>query len=299
MSTLSGPPQQLQILAPAKINLSLKIHGRRQDRFHEIETLMVPLALSDELEIHLQAASENGPASITLSCDDETLPTDSTNLAYRAAALFLESAGGAFQVDLKLKKNIPHGAGLAGGSSDAAAVLLGLNRMVPLAGGPLPIEDLAKLGAKIGSDIPFFLYQSAAVCRGRGEIVEPCVFPESLSLVLFKPPFGIPTPWVYSKWEESRDVPGAHYKPQEFSWGQLVNDLERPVFQKYFFLAALKNWLLEQPHVTGALMSGSGSTVFAVLDHAEAGVPLITSTRENFGNDLWCVQTQTIATHKV
>ena len=114
------------------------------------------------------------------------------------------------------------------------------------------------LAADLGSDVPFFIYQSAAIIRGRGERGEPIAFPHELPLLLLKPPLGVPTPWAYQHWRDSREVPGVSYAAQNFTWGSLVNDLERPVFEKYLFLAELKTWLLEQvPEVAGALMSGS------------------------------------------
>ena len=117
----------------------------------------------------------------------------------------------------------------------------------------------------IGSDVPFFIFQSAAVCKGRGELVSPTRLREQLSVLLLKPEFGVPTQWAYSRWRDSREIPGVSYGAQQFTQQSFVNDLERPVFEKFVFLAQLKMWLLKQPEVGAALMSGSGSTVFAVI----------------------------------
>ena len=248
-------------LAPAKINLSLRVLGRRADGFHDIETLMVPLSLADEITI--TPRPEEPPGSIELVCSDPTIPTGEGNLAYRAAALFKARAGNRTPaVRIHLIKHIPHGAGLGGGSSDAATVLLALN---DLCGSFFSVAELAAQAAELGSDIPFFIYQSAAKCRGRGERVEPLDFPASLSLLLLKPVYSIPTPWAYKRWQDSREIPGVRYSPQSFEWGELVNDLERPVFEKYLALAELKTWLIAQSDVSGALLSGSGSTMIAVL----------------------------------
>jgi 4-diphosphocytidyl-2-C-methyl-D-erythritol kinase len=133
------------------------------------------------------------------------------------------------------------------------------------------------------------------VIRGRGERVEPMATVPALPLLLIKPPFGVPTPWAYQHWASSREIPGIRYAAQEFAWGELVNDLERPVFEKYLFLASLKQWLLEQPEVAGALMSGSGSTVFAVLHERQLGFPLGERVAAEFGRDLWCYLCETIA----
>lgn len=262
-------------LAPAKINLSLRVLGRRDDGFHEIESLIVPITLADEITITAAPG-----AGLSLACSDPSLPTGPENLVYRAAEIYCAHTRMAADFQIDLVKRIPHGAGLGGGSSDAAAVLLALNA------GRFPAETLAGLAAQLGSDVPFFVYEQAAICRGRGERVERTAFPERLPLLLLKPPFPVPTPWAYRHWRDSAEMPGVRYAAQEFPWGELVNDLERPVFAKYLPLAALKSWLLEQPAVAGALMSGSGSTVFAVLKDPAEGEALALEAKAFFG-ELW------------
>ena len=271
----------MNLSAPAKINLSLSILGKRPDGFHEIESLMVPLTLADS--ILLEASEEPG---IAFTCSDTTLPRDGSNLVVRAARRFFESTGLAPAVRIHLTKAIPHGAGLGGGSSDAATTFTGLNELF---GSPLAPEALHALAAEIGSDVPFFLAGSAAMCRGRGEIVEPIPFPHQLPLLLIKPAFGVPTPWAYSRWRDALEIPGVSYAPQTFPWGRLVNDLERPVYEKHLFLPVLKRWLLQQPEAAGALMSGSGSTCFAVLREAADGPALEARAREAFGEVWTCL----------
>src|SRR5258708_384873 len=252
----------MQILAPAKINLSLRILDRRPDGFHEIETLISPISLYDKIDIEKQNRW------IDFSCDDPTLSTGDDNLVVRAAKLFFEETKIKSGVAIKLEKKIPHGAGLGGGSSDAAATLRGLNQLFET---KLSREGLAKIGATIGSDVPFFLSESAAVCKGRGEIVEPAKLKTKLSILLLKPEFGVSSGWAYSRWQASQEIPGVSYVAQKIDGQNFVNDLERPVFEKFVFLAQLKSWLMKQPEVGVALMSGSGSTVFAVLrEHADA-----------------------------
>ncbi len=124
--------------------------------------------------------------------------------------------------------------------------------------------------------------------------MEPVDFPHALPLLLIKPPFGVPTPWAYKKWRDSQEIPGVSYEAQRFPWGELVNDLERPVFEKYLFLADLKTWLREQAEVTGALMSGSGSTVFAVLRGKEDVGTLGEKIAAEFGPNLWCCACETV-----
>ena len=268
----------MNLSAPAKINLSLSVHGKRPDGFHEIESLMVPITLADTLTLEANTESR-----IAFTCSDPTLPCDDSNLVVRAARRLFETTGLTAGVRMHLEKAIPHGAGLGGGSSDAAATLTRLNRLFNL---PLSPGALHALAMELGSDVPFFLAGGAAVCKGRGEIVEPVPFPHQLPLLLIKPAFGVPTPWAYSRWRDSLEIPGIPYAPQEFTWGRLVNDLERPVFEKYLFLAILKRWLLQQPETAGALMSGSGSTCFAVLRNTTDGPALEARAREAFG-DVW------------
>ena len=276
----------IELLAPAKVNLSLRVLGKRPDGFHDLESLVCPISLFDRLEVDHQA--EEG---IAFTCDDATLPAGDDNLAVRAARLFCESCGLQPNLRVHLAKQIPHGAGLGGGSSDAASVLLGLDALFETR---LPTAALAAMAADLGSDVPLFIYRSASLIRGRGELVEPVAGLPELPLLLLKPPFGVPTPWAYKNWAAARELPGVRYAAQEFPWGALVNDLERPVFEKYLFLAGLKQWLLEQPEVAGALMSGSGSTVFALLREKQLGFALGERVAAEFGTDLWCYLCETV-----
>ena len=303
----------MRFSAPAKINLSLEVLGRRPDGFHEVRTLMVPLDLADTIEIEVDpepaaaagpiageragsvtrlAGVEHGlPEGLTIgfACDDASLPADAGNLAVRAAAEFCRVAGWRGRITLRLAKRIPHGAGLGGGSSDAATVLSALNG---LCGNPLDADALADAAAAVGSDVPFFLAGGAAWCEGRGERVRPVPGPGPLRLWLAKPPFGVPTPWAYSRWSLAAALPGIDYGPQAMGWGTLVNDLERPVFEKYLLLADWKQWLRAQPGVRGALMAGSGATVFAVLDEEADATALEAAFRAEFGDEHWATETR-------
>ena len=246
----------MQVFAPAKINLSLRILGKRRDGFHEIETVITPVSLCDEIEVQKQSRW------IDFSCNDPSIPTGSDNLVVRAANAFFEATHLKSGAAIRLTKKIPHGAGLGGGSSDAASTLIALNELFET---KMSHEALAKIAESIGSDVPFFIFQSAAICKGRGELVGPTKLSEQLSILLLKPDFGVPTAWAYQRWQNSANIPGIHYAPQEFGKQTFVNDLERPVFEKFVFLAEMKMWLLKQPEVGAVLMSGSGSTTFAVL----------------------------------
>jgi 4-diphosphocytidyl-2-C-methyl-D-erythritol kinase len=270
----------MQLFAPAKINLYLKVLRRRDDGFHEIETLMTPISLCDELTIEPNDAAEG----IAFGSDDPTLSDDDDNLVVRAARSFFAEVKEEPRVRIALRKKIPHGAGLGGGSSDAASTLLGLNE---LHGRPLTIARLTTLASAIGSDVPFFLSGSAAICRGRGEIVEPVEHAPRLSLLLLKPDFGISTPWAYQRWRGARELPGVNYAQQTVGSWNFSNDLERPVFQKYIFLGRMKCWLRQQPEVVAALLSGSGSTMFAVLRDPAMADALAQRARAELDPKLW------------
>jgi len=267
----------MAILAPAKINLSLRVLGKRPDGFHEIETLMAPVSLYDEIEIEKQNRW------IDFSCDDPTLSTGEDNLVMRAAKLFFEHAKIKSGVAIKLAKKIPHGAGLGGGSSDAAATLRGLNELFNTT---LSRDELMRVASQIGSDVPFFVFGSAAICKGRGEIVEPVKLDQQLSILLLKPKFGVASGWAYAQWGQSREIPNISYARQNFNGQTFVNDLERPVLEKFVFLAQLKMWLCEQPEVAAALMSGSGSTVFAVL-RSNANADALSKRAKTLDRELW------------
>ena len=188
----------MEFHAPAKINLSLRVLGRRADGFHDLESLMCPVSVFDTLDVTLREAG-----GLEFVCDDGTLPAGDDNLVVRAARLFCALRGIEPNVRIALTKHIPHGAGLGGGSSDAATTLLALDRLFETR---LSREALAAMAAEIGSDVPFFIYDSAAMIRGRGERVEPVAFPHALPLLLIKPPFGVPTPWAYSRWKDACEI---------------------------------------------------------------------------------------------
>lgn len=268
----------MQLFAPAKINLSFKILRRREDGFHEIETLMAPISLGDKLTI------EPNDSGLVFSTDDPSLPDGEDNLVVKAARAFFAEVKQEPKVSITLGKNIPHGAGLGGGSSDAATTLLGLNEMH---GHLVRPAVLAKLAAQLGSDVPFFLAKGAAFCRGRGERVEPVADLPAMSLLLLKPEFGVPTAWAYQRWSDSRELTGFGYEAQAVGRLKLENDLERPVFEKHLFLARTKGWLREQPEVAAALMSGSGSTMFAVLRKPEVAETLAARARAELDPLLW------------
>src|SRR5947209_18894940 len=172
----------MQVLAPAKINLSLKILGPRSDEFHEIETFIAPISLYDELKIERRTSKQG----IEFRCNDPSVPQGDDNLVARAAKAFFKKMKIKSGILIELKKKIPHGAGLGGGSSDAASTLLALNELFET---KLSREALVKMAETIGSDVPSFIFQSPAFCKGRGEVVTPAKLKEKLPILLLKPAF--------------------------------------------------------------------------------------------------------------
>ena len=282
MNYEEAPSHAITRKAPAKLNLTLRITGRRDDGFHEIDTLMLPLAgLHDVLTYE--------PATgLHFTCSDAGLPVGDDNLVVRAARGFADAAGVEAGVRIYLEKHIPSGAGLGGGSSDAAATLRALQEMH---GAPLDADALHALAAELGSDVPFFLQDGPARCTGRGEIVSPApnAFSGPLPVLLLKPRFPVATVDAYRRVLDPSlpRIPGIPMDPCEIDGLTLVNDLERPVFAKHRFLAELKLWLTERPESRAAMMSGSGSTVFAILNPGCDAETLIRAARHELDATLW------------
>ncbi len=266
--------------APAKINLSLRILAKREDGFHEIDTLMAPLDLGDELDFH-------NSRTTTLSCDMAGVPTDESNLVFKAVRVFEAAYGRKAKQRISLIKRTPHGAGLGGGSSDAANTLLYLNEQL---GTQYDAEELAAMAAELGSDVAFFLTPNISRCTGRGEVCAPV--PELAAwtspIFLMKPDFAVATPSAYKNFAASQELPEFTYAPQVVNGVELVNDLERPVFAKFPILGMMKQWLLAQEGVRAALMSGSGASVFALTETPEQADALALAAKAQFGESLFC-----------
>lgn len=271
-----------EVVAPAKTNLHLRILGKRDDGFHEIETRMVKLSLQDRIRLKWRDDDH-----VVLRCSDNSLPGGEDNLAVRAVRALEVHTNKVFSISIDLEKNIPSGAGLGGGSSDAAAVLRAINVMGSLF---LPEEELASVGATIGSDIPFFVYDRTCDCRGRGEIVVPVPAEqaiEPLPVFLIKPAFEISAAWAYQHYGASAEYEGFLYHEQVCPWGTMVNHLERPVFEKFPVLGEMKSWLIAQPETEAALLSGSGSTMLAILKQGANGSTLRSRALERYGETCW------------
>ncbi len=266
----------MKTFSSAKINLTLEILGRRPDGFHELATWMLPIGLQDSLEIELS----NQPS---FASNVPGLTGDSSNLVIRAAEVFNRAASINAAYAIHLEKRIPIGAGLGGGSSNAAATLRLLNE---LHDAKLSLPQLEELAAGLGSDVAFFLDSRSAWCTGRGERIEPRLFPDKLWVCLFKPGFAVSTAEAYGAYAR---LPANGRRGQETDtpWGKLRNDLEPAVMPKYFYLAIVKDWLKKQPETVFALMSGSGSTTFAIVQGQAEGEAVRTRFRMEFGDKTW------------
>jgi 4-diphosphocytidyl-2-C-methyl-D-erythritol kinase len=260
---------KISFKTPAKVNLGLNILGKREDGFHELETLFQMVSWCDEIK--LECLSEG----LELICNQPDIPTDDGNLVIKAARLlqahFPDRCKGA---RIHLTKNIPHGAGLGGGSGNAAGVLLGLNFLWDL---KLKRKDLILLASELGSDVPFFLSSPCAIGRNRGEILEPVKSSIKFYVLMIYPGFPLSTAWVYgnlklklTKQQNNISILKNFLLQSEFaqlgaSW---KNDLETIVFQEYPEIFDIKKEMLTSG-AKGALLSGSGSTVFGIFDNPE------------------------------
>jgi 4-diphosphocytidyl-2-C-methyl-D-erythritol kinase len=262
-------PDGVQVRAPAKVNLFLEVLVKRSDGYHEIATLMVTIGLFDSLFFQ-----EDSAGRLSLTCDDPRLSTGPDNLVTRAAQLLRQRTGCTKGARIRLIKRIPMAAGLAGGSSDAAATLTGLNWLWNLG---LERARLSELGAELGSDISFFFHGPAAWCTGRGERVEPLQLGRPFFLVLACPPVGLSTADVYrgvsvpEQPQTGHDFRRAVVEGEIEAIGRGLHNRLQPVAEKLSPAVGALLARLEQLRPAGQAMSGSGTTVFALCrDYSEA-----------------------------
>lgn len=257
---------KIDIKAFAKINLTLDVLYKRPDGYHEVEMIMQNINLKDKIQIQLTSEKE-----ISLECDCDILPTDGKNLAYKAAMLMTSMFDLDAGIKIKLYKNIPLAAGLAGGSADAAAVILGINRLFDL---KLPLKELMALGKELGADIPFCIHGGTALARGIGEKIYPIDSYPNFGLVLVKPPFNVFTRQVYSR----LDIKNIKKRPDNEKMIRalknhdikllakgLCNVMEDTTFEMFPRLLIIKEELLKKGAL-GALMSGSGPTIYGIFE---------------------------------
>ncbi len=259
----------MKIYSPAKINLFLHITGKRSDGYHDLVTLMCCIGLYDTVVLKI------GAPKTVISCSDPMVPQDKTNLAYRAADRFHEYLSGypektGEHLEIHIDKRIPVAAGLGGGSSNAAAVLIGLNQYY---GYPFTQAELQEMGQSIGADVPFFIFHHPAIASGIGERLEPYLGLPAYHIVLVHPGFQVSTAAVYNnldlgltncKKKLSKTLLG---KQAFKASAHLCNDLETVTVKNYPAIALVKESLMDQGAL-GALMSGSGPAVFGLFSDA-------------------------------
>jgi 4-diphosphocytidyl-2-C-methyl-D-erythritol kinase len=253
------------LLAPAKINVRFEIIGKREDSFHEIRSIMGAVGLYDTLSL------SKTPSGITLTSSSSDLPLDNKNLAFKAASLIISEAKVAGGVTISLKKRIPVASGLGGGSSDAATTMKGINELYDLKCSP---RQLMGLGVRIGADVPFFFSNGPALATGIGEKLSPIEISPPFWALLVTPPIAVSTTWAYSQFKSQPNGNDFLFseKIDLFKVGKeiLYNDFERVVISHFPEIAKIKK-VLENLGAWGALMSGSGPTVFGLFfDEAEA-----------------------------
>jgi len=280
---------KITVKAPAKVNTVLRVLGRRANGYHDLEMVMVPLTLSDDItltdipsgiEFYLEGEGDSG------MCGEK-------NLAYRAAVVVREAAGITKGVRIDLAKRVPLAAGLGGGSSDAAAVLKGLNRLWNLDWSP---ERLAELGVKLGADVPFFCFDGPAFVEGIGDRVKPYQSFPNASFLLVNPGFSVSTPWVYKQFDLELTLGDAdatvrpHFQVFSDISSSLHNDMEAVTIKAFPEIARIKDMLIELG-AAGAQMSGSGPTVFGVFEEQscrdKAFVALKGKSWRIFAAELW------------
>jgi len=280
------PMETITLVSPAKINLCLSVLGKRADGYHDVEMLMQTVGLYDEVTVTL------GGEGVRVSCDNNAVPSGDRNIAWKAADCLLRAAGRATGLAIDIRKNIPVAAGLGGGSGNAAAVLVALNRLVNAG---FDGERLADLGAKIGMDVPFFLYGPTALARGRGEILTRLQPLPRFWVLLVNPGFETSTAWVYknvnlglTKKVDCNKI--ARLNVRSIAQ-ELHNDLETVTAVAHPEIGKIRASLQDQGAL-GVLMSGSGPTVFGIFE-TEASCRAAAAGLCNKGWRLYPVETLT------
>lgn len=252
--------------APAKINLTLDVIRKRKDGYHDVEMIMTTVDLADR--IHLTSIEED---RIIVDTTQGFIPTNENNLAFKAAKILKDRLNIKRGISIFIDKQIPVSAGLAGGSTDAAAVLRGLNDLWNL---QLTMEELAAIGLEIGSDVPFCVHGGTAIARGRGEKLEFIPTPPPCWVVLVKPPFGVSTKDIYERLNlediQHPDTEGMVSAISSYDFpgicSRLENVMEKVTFQLYPNVRKVKE-RIQQYGIDGVVMSGSGPTVFAITQN--------------------------------
>lgn len=283
----------MRIRAPAKVNLSLRVVGKRKDGYHLLDTVMVPVDLYDEIWMTRRESKKAGGGELKVTCNHPLVPSGKENLAYKAASLLLARKGIGIGVHIHIRKGIPVGAGLGGGSSDAAATLQGLNRFFRLG---CKRGEILSLAVSLGADVPFFIYACAARARGIGELIRPLPRFPRLWIVILYPGFPLSTRWVYQNLRPIKLTKAIENNTINLSIGDseelkclLVNDLEKVAISRYPRIAFLKERLIQEG-AAGALMSGSGSSVFGIFPSGQSARNAFRRLRKEEGVQAYLVR---------
>lgn len=276
------------VKAPAKINLTLDTLYKRDDGYHEVEMIMTTVDLADRIGLETRADGRIEIVSV-----DRFIPSDAKNLAYQAAALLKKTYCVREGVSITIEKHIPVAAGLAGGSSDAAATLRGLNHVWDL---NLSLDELAELGAQIGSDVPFCVYGGTALATGRGEKIDHLPSPAACWVILAKPVIGVSTAEIYGQlnldtaYHPDTQAMIRAVKEKDFSRmiDNLGNTLEDVTLNLYPEVRELKDQM-KRFGAEGVLMSGSGPTVFGIVQQESRAQRVVNALR-GFCDEVYCVR---------
>ncbi len=262
------PPEskRIEVLSPAKVNFFLVVEGKRPDGYHDLVTLMCCVGLYDTVALDFHGNQS------CIACSHPDVPKDETNVALRAARLFFKTYGQEEPVEIRIEKKIPVGAGLGGGSSNAAAVLSGLNQYF---NNPFSQEKLMSMGAQIGADVPFLIFRKPAIATGIGEKLSPCGSLRPYWILLINPGFSVSTAMVYKNLNLrltkcKKKISNLPFKEAFLDVGEfLCNDLETVTASLFPEIDKMKRLLLDHG-AKGALMSGSGPTVFGLFAEKRA-----------------------------
>jgi 4-diphosphocytidyl-2-C-methyl-D-erythritol kinase len=274
---------EITVRCAAKVNLTLDILGLRPDGYHNLESIMQSVSISDVL--HIRHTDEEG---VSVTSSDLSLHIDYHNTVYRACTLFMKATDIKSGISARIEKHLPAKAGLGGGSSDAAGALAAMNKLF---GDPLEYTALLDIAAIIGSDVPYFLIGGTALVRGRGELVERLPDAPTMNMVIAKPDVGIPTKWAYGKLDEDKDrksiaatakaVECINAQDREALIRTISNDFDTIVVKNNLEIAGLRRTLIEMG-AEASLLCGSGAAVFGIFSDGDAALSACSKLKDSY-----------------
>lgn len=275
--------KSIELLSPAKVNMSLHVVARRPDGYHDLSMVMTRVSLYDEIKLTLK------DRGISLSCDNPSVPKNEENIAWKAAESLIKKKKLETGIHIDIKKRIPMGGGLGGGSSNAASVLMGLNSLTD---SRTSSEELIEIGLKLGADVPFFIFKGPALAEGVGERLRPIEGLPKLWLILINPGINVPTGEIFGRFNLGLTKEGKNLNITRFNHSlstvcsNMTNDLENVTFEIYPAVQEAKD-LLVRYGAMAALMSGSGSTVFGLYKDRKKAENSLTAMKGDIDNRGW------------